>query len=544
MGHNKRSPGKAFEWLGASGCRSVFESLVSVDSRKSRGSESRLWACCPLHNEDTPSFVYMPDEDRYHCYGCGESGDLITLFSRLNGLDSSNGFRAFRERFAPDARLDRGARPMAPLAPAAPRPWQPKPAEQCPENWSDKAESFVRHSQDRLAANPEVLAWLLAERGITAETAKACRLGWNDKNKYPSRTSWGLPKEIKPDGKELKLWLPEGLIIPWGSDGKITRIKIRRPNIQKKGELKYYLVPGSSPTMSVYGKRDARVILALEAELDAVLLWQEVRNLGVTVMAGPTSSRPNVEETAMLSQAEVIVLAFNFGKMEADGTFKLDESGVKCSQWWLDEFPAAIRRPIPPRFGKDPGEGVKAGLDMREWMLAALPYHIVRDIDPARPVPAKPVESAPAPEAAPSLEPKAVPTLESARETLPDWVRALEPGEIEFFGQDVRDLVQLMAANYAAPVLVPHGSETLMALQASQASPEALERIRRALFGPCLLGVLALADPWRVPTWRGLAGLHGAKASDGQWAVAVKREDDGLVFDAWALMPDEERRDG
>ena len=42
------------------------------------------FALCPFHSEKAPSLVVHPD--RYHCFGCGESGDIITLTQKLFNL--------------------------------------------------------------------------------------------------------------------------------------------------------------------------------------------------------------------------------------------------------------------------------------------------------------------------------------------------------------------------------------------------------------------------------------------------------------------------
>src|SRR5712692_3199260 len=34
-------------------------------------------ACCPFHNEKTPSFWVSPDKQFYHCFGCGKHGTVI-----------------------------------------------------------------------------------------------------------------------------------------------------------------------------------------------------------------------------------------------------------------------------------------------------------------------------------------------------------------------------------------------------------------------------------------------------------------------------------
>ena len=40
-------------------------------------------ACCPFHNERTPSFVVFPSRNTYHCFGCGKHGDAIGFVMEL-----------------------------------------------------------------------------------------------------------------------------------------------------------------------------------------------------------------------------------------------------------------------------------------------------------------------------------------------------------------------------------------------------------------------------------------------------------------------------
>lgn len=55
--------------------------------------ENKPVACCPLHDEDTPSCRYYPDTESFYCFGCGKGGNVIYLHkyfaSRMNGIEVS-----------------------------------------------------------------------------------------------------------------------------------------------------------------------------------------------------------------------------------------------------------------------------------------------------------------------------------------------------------------------------------------------------------------------------------------------------------------------
>lgn len=42
---------------------------------------------CPFHNEKTPSFVVDPEKKLYHCFGCGESGDVFNFLMKMQNID-------------------------------------------------------------------------------------------------------------------------------------------------------------------------------------------------------------------------------------------------------------------------------------------------------------------------------------------------------------------------------------------------------------------------------------------------------------------------
>ncbi|WP_026380037.1 DNA primase [Afifella pfennigii] len=59
---------------------------VSWDKRKSQPARGDYWACCPFHGEKTPSFHADNRRGRYHCFGCGASGDHFTFLTELEGM--------------------------------------------------------------------------------------------------------------------------------------------------------------------------------------------------------------------------------------------------------------------------------------------------------------------------------------------------------------------------------------------------------------------------------------------------------------------------
>jgi len=67
--------------------RSPIETIVGERVSQLRQRGALYWACCPFHQEKTPSFVVDPRRGTWRCFGaCGEGGDALSFVERFDGL--------------------------------------------------------------------------------------------------------------------------------------------------------------------------------------------------------------------------------------------------------------------------------------------------------------------------------------------------------------------------------------------------------------------------------------------------------------------------
>jgi len=71
----------------------VAASYISLDRKG-----GNYWACCPFHHERTPSFAINEAEQFYHCFGCGESGDVVKFVKEIESTDFMGAVRILAAR--------------------------------------------------------------------------------------------------------------------------------------------------------------------------------------------------------------------------------------------------------------------------------------------------------------------------------------------------------------------------------------------------------------------------------------------------------------
>jgi len=72
-------------WLDELRARTTLSAVIAPTVKLLRAG--REWkACCPFHNEKTPSFTVNDDKGFYHCFGCGAHGDAIRFLTDHRGM--------------------------------------------------------------------------------------------------------------------------------------------------------------------------------------------------------------------------------------------------------------------------------------------------------------------------------------------------------------------------------------------------------------------------------------------------------------------------
>ncbi len=122
---------------------------------------------CPFHSEKTPSFTVSPSRQMFHCFGCGEGGNVFTFLMKIEGASFPMVVRALGEKL--------GIRVEEPSA---------SPAAKQRAEQSERLIALNRAAADffhrTLLADPaaEPARAYLRNRGITAETIERFGIGY------------------------------------------------------------------------------------------------------------------------------------------------------------------------------------------------------------------------------------------------------------------------------------------------------------------------------------------------------------------------------
>jgi DNA primase len=285
-------------------------------------------ACCPFHQERSPSFTVSPMKQFYHCFGCGAHGTAISFLMEYGGLSFVDAVR----ELASDVGL--------PVPEEAAQGGRPKAAPQLGEAM-ETAAAFYRQ---QLKASPRAIDYL-KRRGLTGAVAARFGLGY-----APGLTS--ALKAAFPDyqGPEL---VTAGLVID-GERGRYDRFRDRimfpirnskgsvigfGGRILDQGEPKYLNTP-ETPLFSkgneIYGLfearqsiREAGKVVVVEGYMDVVALNQF--GIGYAVATLGTATTP-VHVRTMLRHADRICFSFDGDKAGRKAAWRALENTLEPMQ--------------------------------------------------------------------------------------------------------------------------------------------------------------------------------------------------------------------
>ncbi len=233
----------------------VIEDVVGdFVSLKRKGQN--LMACCPFHNEKSPSFTVSPSKGIYKCFGCGAAGDSVKFVMDIEGLSYPEALRYLANKYQIEVEEERHA-----------------PEQQEQRTLREAiliALGFAKnHYKDLLLNDPDGKAIGLSyfhERGFTNPTIEAFELGysrpaWNDLENEAIKKNYspeilekaGLLIRKEEEGKQKKYDRFRGRVMFPIHDlaGKVIGFGART---MKKDEQPKYL---NSPETEVYHKSEA-----------------------------------------------------------------------------------------------------------------------------------------------------------------------------------------------------------------------------------------------------------------------------------------------
>ena len=139
-----------------------------IDRRvKLKKAGKNYTACCPFHDERTPSFSVNPERQFYYCFGCGAGGNALGFVMEYERLD----FREAVEGLAQSVGLE--IPQDDPRSGNEPTRDQNKPL----YNALERASKFYEHALRQHAERHKVVSYLKG-RGLTGEIARDFRIGF------------------------------------------------------------------------------------------------------------------------------------------------------------------------------------------------------------------------------------------------------------------------------------------------------------------------------------------------------------------------------
>jgi DNA primase len=270
-------------------------------------------ACCPFHNEKSPSFTVSPTKQFYHCFGCGAHGTAIGFLMEYAGVSFPDAIRELAQQ----------------VGLQVPEDERPDPKKQAQSQSlleiTARAAKFYR---EQLKQSPKAIDYLKS-RGLTGEIAARYGIGYAPEGWQGLRTVFG-------EQYEQQALVEGGLVITNDTGRRYDRFRDRvmfpihdqRGNIigfggrvLGQGEPKYLNSPETplfEKGRELYGLHQARqsiresnTVVVTEGYMDVVALAQFGFGSAVATL-GTATTATHIQK--LFRQAERVVFCFDGDK--------------------------------------------------------------------------------------------------------------------------------------------------------------------------------------------------------------------------------------
>ncbi len=345
-------------------------------------------ANCPFHQEKTASFIVSTEKQIWHCFGCGEGGDIFKFLMKYENIEFSEALVILAEkagvelrRLSPTDQKQFGI--LYDINAAAAEFWNnelenSKRAQEYLKERKLNRETIAEFEIGFAANSFDVLTvHLIAQGFAVSDLVRAGLVFKSEKaNKYIDRFRGRIMFPIhNHSGKVVGF---SGRILPELDNGEMGKyVNSPETPIFNKSRLLYGFWKSKSEI------RETKTVLLVEGQMDFLMLWQSgVKNLVATSGTALTGDHLNTIKKV----ADNIII-----------TFDKDSAGIMAAERAIDLAGASDLTPFVLDFGdyKDPAEAAeKDPTAVREAVMSPTPameYYFERYLAGAEGRPSKSV---------------------------------------------------------------------------------------------------------------------------------------------------------
>jgi len=234
-------------------------------------------------------------------------------------------------------------------------------SEEKKDPWQVRGMAFLKECVACLEKNQERRNDIQTQ-GFSEDIVRQAWLGYNESERCEDPAAWGLPASRDGQGKEERMVIPAGFVIPCFRGVAIDRITVRPGSI--RDFFRDMIVPGSGETPCEAGFGERKSVVVVRDEMEVWLLYQKAWDIcTVVAVRGPDLKQLKDNALKKRMEASPCVLIASPAIDEP-----VDRPDLRD---WIKAFPQAKEAPLPG--GRSLLDACEKGWDIRRWLLDSLP---------------------------------------------------------------------------------------------------------------------------------------------------------------------------